>query len=139
MKAFGELEPLRPAWRSLLERRSGELTAMSEQEYAEMRGGYERACPGWERRLANLACYLVFRHWHKAVNDDNLYGRAALTAAACLLIYHLSALAWREAGRFDRQQEALLWSAFSREVEHMEENVAYLIELLWDQREWPLK
>ncbi len=138
MTVCAALEPLRPAWPELLRRRGAELEGMTGGDYARLRAEYQWACPGWEGRLTNLACYLVFRHWHKAVNDDNLYGRGALPAAACLLLYHLALLEWRERGRFGAEDEALLWSAFSREIEHMDENLDCLLELLWDQDEWPL-
>ena len=137
MEFCAELEPLRPAWPELLERRSQELWGMK-KDYADICARFERACPGVEHRLTNLACYLVFRHWHKTVNDDGLYGRAALAGAACLLVYHLCLLQWREQGSLFPMEEAALWSAFSREVEHLEENLTDLIENLFDNENWPL-
>ncbi len=137
MEFCAELEPLRPVWRELLERRSQELWSMK-KDYAETCARFERACPGWELHLTNLACYLVFRHWHKTVNDDALYGRAALAGAACLLVYHLCLLQWREQGSLFPAEEAAVWSAFSREIEHLEENLTDLIENLFDNETWPL-
>lgn len=137
MELCAGLEPLRPAWPELLGRRSAELRALG-GEYAALCAAYEGACPGWERRLTNLACYLVFRHWHKAVNDGGLYGRAALAGAACLLVYHLCLLEWREKGSLSSGEEAALWSAFSREVEHLDGNLARLIGALFDNGSWPL-
>lgn len=137
MEFCAGLETLRPGWKDLLERRSQELWAMK-KDYGEQCARFERACPGWERHLTNLACYLVFRHWHKTVNDDGLYGRAALAGAACLLVYHLCLLQWRERGSLFPAEEAALWSAFSREIEHLEENLTDLIEGLFDNETWPL-
>lgn len=137
MKTCAELECLRPSWAERLERGSGALFAMK-KGYEELCRKFEQSNPGWERHLANLACYLVFRHWHKTVNDDNLYGRAALTAASCLLVYHLCLLHWKEQGVLFPAEEALIWSAFSREIEHLEENLDALMEILFDTAEWPL-
>ena len=137
MKACGELEALRPAWPQRLERAGEALFAMK-KDYPEVCRKFEKANPRWERHLTNLASYLVFRHWHKTVNDDNLYGRAALTAASCLLVYHLCLLEWKEKGVIFPAEEALIWSAFSREVEHLEENLDALTEILFDSAEWPL-
>jgi hypothetical protein len=53
-------------------------------------------------------------------------------------LYHLSALAWREKGKFSVQDQALLWAAFSREVEHLDENFEALVDTLADQDAWPL-
>jgi hypothetical protein len=80
----------------------------------------------------------VFRHWHKTVNDDALYGRAGLAAAACLLVYHLCLLEWKEKGALFPVDEQTLWSAFSREIEHLDENLTDLIEGLFDNESWPL-
>lgn len=135
MELCAGLEPLRPAWPALLTRRAGELRALSDGDYAGLCAQYERACPDWQRRLTNLCCYLVFRHWHKTVNDDGLYGRAALVCASALLLYHLELLAWRAGAG---ENPIPLWSAFSREIEHMDENLDFLIETLFDGETWPL-
>lgn len=138
LELLAELEPLRPEWPGLLRRRAGELSGMGPAEYGRLSGRFRAACPGWETRLERLACYFVFRHWPKTVNDDVLYGRAALTAGACLTVHHLSMLAWNEAGGFTPGDEALIWAAFSREVEHMDENFGELAWTLEDRTVWPL-
>lgn len=114
------LDPLRPSWSELLRERAEQLSALSPADYIALRTRYEQANPRWERQLTNLACYFVFRHWHKAVNDDDIYGRAAFVCAACAALYHLSL--------FQPGEEAALWTQFSREVEHDENNLA---ELIW--------
>lgn len=136
--ALRELEPLRPAWPELLARRQEELDSMPTADYRTLCTQYEQACPDWDDHLTNLACYLVFRHWHKTVNDDGLYPRAALVGAACLALYHLALLEWREEAALPPAREGALWSAFSREVEHMDENLTKLTEMLWDETCWPL-
>ena len=136
MEACAALEPLREAWPELLRRRREQLAGMDEAAYRQAGDRFERACPDWERHLTNLACYLIFRHWHKTVNDDLLYGRAALAGAGCILLYHLSLLEWLELGALGPEREIALWCAFSREVEHMEENLACLTEGFYDGQTW---
>lgn len=116
------LEPLRPSWPELLRKRANQLAALSPADYLSLRAQYEQANPRWERQLTNLACYFVFRHWHKAVNDDILNGRAAFVCAACSALYHLAL--------FQPGEEISLWSRFSREVEHDENNLEALIRAL---------
>ena len=137
MEFCTELEPLRPAWQELLAQRKDELWKLK-KTYADTCGKFERANPNWERHLTNFACYLVFRHWHKTVNDDALYGRAAMAGAACMLMYHLYLLEWLERGVLFPATEAALWSAFSREVEHLEENLTDFIEAMFDNESWPI-
>ncbi len=118
-------DPLRRDWPELLRERAKQLSALSPADYIALRAGYEQADPRWERQLANLAGYLVFRHWHKAVNDDTLYGRAAFVCAACAALYHLCL--------FQPGEEVHLWSRFSREIEHDEDE---LDELIWALDRW---
>ena len=132
-----ELDALRPSWPKLLEQRSRELWGLK-KGYGEACAKFEHTCPAVMDHLTNLACYLVFRHWHKTVNDDALYGRAALAGAACLLAYHLCLLEWLEKGVLFPAAEAALWCAFSREIEHLEENLTDFIEALFDNETWPL-
>lgn len=132
------LEPLRIQWPDLLRRRSRELAELPPSRYAQLTQEFQAAYPRWQKHLEHLACYFVFRHWPKVVNDDLLYGRAALTAAVCLTLYHLAMLAWREAPAFSPADEALLWAMFSREVEHLDENFDALVDELSDRAAWPL-
>ena len=125
LELLAGLDPLRPDWPRLLRDRAAQLAALSRTEYAALCAGYEQKSPRWERELSNLACYLVFRHWHKTVNDDALYGRAAFVCAACTVLYHLSL--------FQPGEETQLWTRFSREVEHDVEN---LDELIWTFSDW---
>ena len=120
LELLSGLDPLRPSWPELLKERAKQLAALSPADYAALRARYGQANPRWERQLTNLAGYFVFRHWHKAVNDDDIYGRAAFVCAACFALYHLSL--------FQPGEEAALWTRFSREVEHDEGNLS---ELIW--------
>ena len=138
LELLARLDPLRPEWPALLNARAQELSAISPEQYRALTGRYQAARPQWAVHLERLACYFVFRHWPKAVNDDGLYPRAALTAAACLALYHLALLAWKDTPSFSDGDEALLWARFSREVEHDEANFFALAEALSDPAEWPL-
>lgn len=120
LNALANLDPLRPDWPALLKDCAQRLSLLSRVKYTALCVDYARANPSCERQFTNLACYFVFRHWHKAVNDDMLYGRAAFVCAACAALYHLAL--------FRPGEEIALWSRFSREVEHDESN---LDEVIW--------
>jgi hypothetical protein len=138
LELLAGLEPLRPEWPVLLRKRSCELRALDREAYAQLTADFQAAWPEWEVQLERLADYFLFRHWLKVVNDDLLYGRAALTAAGCVALFHLAALAWNEDKSFDLKALSLLWAAFSREVEHLDENFDTLADTLGDQEGWPL-
>lgn len=138
LERMAELDPLRPQWPELLNKRAAELARMDDEAYLALRQAFHSASPLWEVHLERLACYFIFRHWPKAVNDDLLYGRAALTACACLVLGHLAMLAWWEDPAFSPADEALLWANFSREIEHLDENFDALVDELYDKDRWPL-
>lgn len=138
METLAELEPLRPEWPGLLRRRAQALAALSPREYAALSEAYASARPEWPLHLRRMAEYLIFRHYPKAVNDDGLYPRAAVTAALCVVSHHLLLLDLHESTPPSCQSEALLWARLSREVEHMEENFFALAEELSDLARWPL-
>lgn len=138
LELLARLDPLRAEWPALLRARAGALRELTAEGCAALAARYAAARPGWDERLRRLAEYLVFRHYPKAVNDDGLYPRAALAAALCLCLHHLSMLAWAEGPDFSHREEALLWAAMSREVEHLDENFFALAEALSDPARWPL-
>lgn len=125
LELLAELDPLRPDWPQLLKKRAAQLSGLSQADYLQLRATYERANPRWERQLTNLACYFIFRHWHKTVNDNAINSRAAFVCAACAALYHLAL--------FQPGEEAVLWTRFSREVEHDQDN---LDRLLWTLDRW---
>lgn len=132
------LEPLRPQWPALLRQRAGELSVLAPAKYSDLTRRCAAAHPKWELHLERLAEALIFHHWPKAVNDGDIYGRAAFVAAACLALHHLALLAWREEPGFSDAGECLLWAQFSREVEHLDKNFYALCDALNDPVEWPL-
>ena len=87
--------------------------------------------------MTHLAEYFVFRHWPKAVNDDALYGRAALGCAACVILFHLDLLTLPD-GPDEPWRRSLLWARMSREVEHLDENFFALADALSFLDAWPL-
>jgi len=127
---LASMEPLRPQWPLLLKKRAKELGALTDEEYTALTRDYACARPQWEVHLERLAQALLFRHWPKTVNDGELYGRAGFAAAACVVMYHLSMLAWREDENFSSADECLLWAQFSREIEHDEDNLQRILEVL---------
>lgn len=140
---FSTLSPLRPQWPELLRHQGSRLAAMSKADYqALVRHGAAR-WPGWEDAMTHLAEYFIFRHWPKAVNDDGLYGRAALGCAACVVLFHLDLLTLpgnpSTPGAPDKPwRRSLLWAQLSREVEHLDENFFALADTLSFLDAWPM-
>lgn len=129
LELLADLDPLRRSWPALLRDRAERLSRLSPSEYTALIVQCAQSNPGGERQFTNLACYFVFRHWHKTVNDNALYARAAFICAACLTLYHLAL--------FQPGEEAALCVRFSREVEHDEDNLDRLLWALSDPERCP--
>ncbi len=138
LRRMAALDPLTEGWPLLLKESADALSALTEAAYDSLTADYEKTHPNWEAHLERFACCFLFRHWPKVVNDDNLYGRAALAAASCVALHHLALAQFLTNGAFSREEEILLWARFSRELEHLDENFDTLTEELWDMEVWPL-
>lgn len=104
-----QLEALDADWRALLRR-----AEKVEPERAD------------EALMERIACYFVFHHLLKAVNDGDLLGRAELCVLAVLTVERLAAVC-------GGLGEAL--RRFCREIEHSEDNTAALLEAFWQREE----
>lgn len=127
-RLFASLEPLRASWPQRLEQCRQRLEQLTEEEYQSLCRAFEAQVPKWQRHLTNVTEYLIFRHWHKTVNDDQLYPRAAFIASSGLLLYHLFLVQWDQSRNLTLDDEITICCAFSREVEHMEENLETVID-----------
>lgn len=125
---FASLEPLRDAWPQRLEQCRQRLEKLSQEQYQTLCRCFEAQFPQWQQHLTNVAAYLLFRHWHKTVNDDQLYPRMAFIASGTILLYHLFLILWEQNHALPQGEEIAICCAFSREVEHMEENLASAME-----------
>lgn len=125
---FASLESLRPTWPQRLNRCRQALEGLTEEKYRGLCRQFEAQFPQWQRHLTNLMSYLIFRHWHKTVNDDQLYARVAWIACSGILLYHLFLMQWKEDHTLQLPDEIVICSAFSREIEHMEENLELALD-----------
>ena len=125
---FASLEPLRTSWPQRLVQCCQRLEVLSQEEYQVLCRDFEAQFPQWQQHLTNVAAYLLFRHWHKTVNDDQLYPRTAFFAASTVLLYHLFLVEWAQSHTLAQAQEITICCVFSREVEHMEENLELAME-----------
>ncbi len=136
---FAGLDFLRPEWPDFLHSSRQMFSCLTPDQFQQLQAEYQAADPLWDTHLTRFASYFLFRHWPKTINDDLLYGRAALTVGACLILHFLSVTFWKRHSSISCSEKALIWAAFSREVEHQDENLDSAIEILSDESLWPLK
>ena len=138
--------------RSLGERLDRVLTlgglSIPDRDWAEVYRGLERLDPQWddlldrldmthsadlpfvlENALSQFAVYLLYRHLPGALTDDDIPGRAAF----CVL--STRALAALCAAKADCTMDDLIEFArmYSAEIEYDEDNIAALLDALWEE------
>ena len=76
----------------------------------------------------NIMVYFVFRYFTKAVYDCDVISRAKFAFLGFFTIRGLAALKYKKSGKFDADDMMMAAKSYSKEVEHSEGNIAYLME-----------
>ena len=76
----------------------------------------------------NIMVYFVFRYFTKGVYDCDVISRAKFAFLGFFTIRGLAALRYKRSGRFAVNDMIIVAKAYSKEVEHSEGNIAYLME-----------
>ena len=76
----------------------------------------------------NIMVYFVFRYFTKAVYDCDVISRAKFAFLGFFAIRGLAALRYKKLGKFDLNDMIIVAKAYSKEVEHSEGNIEYLLE-----------
>lgn len=76
----------------------------------------------------NIMVYFVFRYFTKGVYDCDVISRAKFAFLGFFAIRGLAALRYQNLRKFDITDMIMVAKAYSKEVEHSEGNIAYLME-----------
>ncbi|MHC1685866.1 MAG: flagellin lysine-N-methylase [Clostridiaceae bacterium] len=80
-------------------------------------------------KFENLLVYFVFRYFMKAVFDYDVSAKVKTTVVSYLMIKELFVFRWMENGKFTDEDAVDIMHMFSKDVEHLEENIEKLAEL----------
>lgn len=76
----------------------------------------------------NIIVYFVFRYFTKGVYDCDVISRAKFAFLGFFAIRGLAAIRYQNLRKFDITDMIMVAKAYSKEVEHSEGNIAYLME-----------
>lgn len=76
----------------------------------------------------NIMVYFVFRYFTKGVYDCDVISRAKFAFLGFFAIRGLAAIKYQKLRKFDITDMIMVAKAYSKEVEHSEGNIAYLME-----------
>ncbi len=74
-------------------------------------------------KFENILVYFVFRYFMKAVYDGDALGKIQIAIFSYLMIKELSIIAWVEKGELTDEELADISHMYSKDVEHLVENI----------------
>ncbi len=80
-------------------------------------------------KFENLLVYFVFRYFMKAVFDYDVVAKVKIAVVSYLIIKELFVLRWIENGEFGDEDAVDIMHMYSKDIEHLEENIETLSEV----------
>lgn len=121
---LGELYVLGEEWAQVFNEFKSELNEEVIAEFEKCRKSIDMLDIWYE----NIMVYFVFRYFTKAVYDCDVISRAKFAFLGFFAIRGIAALRCKNNGRFGVDDMMISAKVYSKEVEHSEGNIAYLLE-----------
>lgn len=121
---LGELYVLGDEWTELFSEFKSKLNEEVIYEFEKYRKDNKMLDIWYE----NIMVYFVFRYFTKGVYDCDVISRAKFAFLGFFAIRGLAAIRYQNLRKFDITDMIMVAKAYSKEVEHSEGNIAYLME-----------
>ena len=144
---FGKLEVLNEDWPQYMGSLKRILFDAGAESYEENRSAFDRYLmeekarkSQWEQWSEQLMVYFIFTYFCGAVYDGHPYAKTKLAAVSTLLIQEMAqAVFKRNEGCLDFKEFVHLSYRFSREVEHLDENLNTLEKIFCRDKSFGLE
>lgn len=117
--SLGLEEVLRCFWQS-----NGE-----EQFYLDKHKGFNQYYEDNMYKFENLLVYFIFRYFMKAVFDCDVAAKVNTAVVSYLMIKELFVFRWAQNGELTAEDAVNIMHMYSKDIEHLEENIETLAEL----------
>mgnify|MGYP005762648383 FL=1 len=131
IRFFKGMEVLDKEWERIREQTEDVVANAGGAGYAALRRDFMNSLRehGREYEYEHLCVYFLFRYGMQTVYDSNFWGHAAVTAVCFLMIRDMDmARFFCQNGRFSLEDRIDVARIFSKEAEHSEENMEYLLD-----------
>lgn len=126
-----EMEVLREEWAEFLKENLQPLYQQGEEGAEETRKAFQSSYNSWEIQCEQLMVYWVFTYFCGAVYDGAAFAKMKLAVISTLFIRELAAgRFFKNKGEFGIQDQILICYWYSRELEHSDQNLIRLEEIL---------
>lgn len=125
------LEPLEKNFRRFLYEAKHILFGNGEEYFYEIESEFEMLHPEWEIRCEQISVYFIYTYFCGAAYDDYVYAMAAQAVYNAYMIKLLWIAKWKEKKEcLDSEKMAEILYKYSRELEHSNENMILLEQML---------
>lgn len=125
------LEPLSYAWRERLQAAEHLLYETDQKTYTDLRQEFEDSQPDLFIKMEQIVVYFIFAYFCGAVYDEYVYALAQEAVVNAYLIRELWLAKWLEQDKtITLKDMAEIAYRYSRELEHSEENLECMEELM---------
>ncbi len=131
MNFFKKMEVLDKEWEEASAQVEETIKQAGQEGYFTLRRQFMDSLGRQDREYEyeHLCVYFLFRYIMQAVYDSNFFGHGAAAAACFLMIRDMDMVRFhRQGGVFSLEDRIDVARIFSKEVEHSEENLEYLLD-----------
>lgn len=137
---FDRLEVLKECWTEYVKGLKASLYQEGEAVYADARRRFRREVLEKKHFTEHLMVYFVFTYFCGGVYDGNAYAKMQAAVVSTLLIEELAQGLWKKQGeRLSFMDFADVAHRFSREVEHSDDNLEMLEQIVSKEADFQLK
>ena len=137
---FDRLEVLKECWTEYVKGLKASLYQEGEVVYADARRRFRREVLEKKHFTEHLMVYFVFTYFCGGVYDGNAYAKMQAAVVSTLLIEELAQGLWKKQGeRLSFMDFADVAHRFSREVEHSDDNLEMLEQIVSKEADFQLK
>lgn len=131
IRFFEGMEVLDEEWERIREQTEETIINAGGEGYAALHRSFMDSLRSQEREYEyeHLCVYFLFRYAMQTVYDSNFWGHAAATAACFLMIRDMDMVRFFcQEGKFSLEDRIDVARIFSKEAEHSEENMEYILD-----------
>lgn len=82
----------------------------------------------------HLIVYYVYRYFLKMIFDGDVFSKAVMSVVAAVVIRELDVAIWQQnGGNLSLEDQINIFYLYSKEIEHCEENMAKLADVIWEE------
>ncbi len=128
------LEIINGKWRGVFEEAKSNLDACDADMYQEYHNGFAQFYTEFEYVFEHLMVYYVYRYFMKMIFDGDVFSKAVMCVIASVVIREMDVAVWKKNDRnFTMEEQIKIFYLYSKEIEHSEENMEKLADIIWEE------